>query len=464
MNAQLQESTDIAVIPPKPPTVIERALSVFSAILDEQSLRELAQKSASITEITNEAGKDQCHAARMVLKNTRLEIARVGEEGREDAVQTSKAIIARQKALISITKPEEDRLDAIQEAWDKRIAAEKEAKIQAEIARVASLQERVAELRGCQTLSPSSGSALIAEHIDDVKAIVVDQSFEEFEQQASDAKIATIFRLTAIFNAALAHEAEQAKIIADRAELARLQAAEADRQEKARTEEAERDLLAKIETDRLAKEAAEKRAAEAREQAEANRLERERIAKVEADAKAIRDAAAKADEENRRRNEAALQEIQAIQHQLIIADTGRRPYCNGGDLASIDFAIDGTEKWELTEERFGALFSAAVKTKETTLEALRAKRVDFLTRQANAEETARLATQQAEITRQQEELRKANEPKSVAPDAPIPAPVRATERPTAKQLVALVASHYSVSLTMAAKWIQRASAEIEAAK
>jgi hypothetical protein len=451
MNAQLQESTEVAVIQPKPLTVIERALSVFVGVPSEESLRELAKASATITEITNQAGWDQCHAARMVLKNTRLEISRTGEAGREDAVQTSRSIIAIQKSRIAITQGEEDRLAAIEQAWDDRIAAEKEARIQAEIARVARLQERVTELRGRQTLSPSSGSVLISQHIADLEAISVDASFEEFEQQAHDAKIAALVRLRDILMAAMAHQAEQAKIIAERAELAKLRAAEEARQATAEAERIERERLAKVESDRIAMEAYDKRVAAAREHAEQIRKDRER-------------------------NEAALQEIQAIHHQLIIADTGRAPYCKGRDLESIDFAIDGTEKWELTEERFGPLFDSAVKTKETTLEALRQKRVDFIARQevakrladervendrkagqrqaeldAQAEaqraETQRLADQQAEIDRQNEALRKANEPKPAAQELPTPAPPSAQPENwpiTDAQLVALVMSHCGV--------------------
>lgn len=427
MNAQVQESTEVAVIPPKPLTVIERAMSVFIGVPSEERLRELAKESATITTITNQAGWEQCHAARMVLKNTRLAIASTGEAGREDAVQTSRSIIAIQKSRIAITQAEEDRLAAIEKAWDDRIKAEKEARIQAEIKRVADLQERVNELRGCQTLSPSSGSTLILERIADIERIAVDESFAEFQQQASDAKIAALVRLNGILGAAVEHEAAQAKLKRDLEDLAKLRAAEEARQATAEAERVERERLAKVETDRIAKEAKDKAVAEARAHAEQIRKDNE------------------AQEANRQRNEATLQEIQAIHHQLMIADTGRAPYCKGGDLESIDFAIDGTEKWELTEERFGALFAMAVKTKETTLTALRAKRVDFVTRQANAAETARLADQQAEIERQQEAIRKANEPKPPVPPTPEPTAAQPGNWPiTDAQLVALVMSHCNV--------------------
>jgi colicin import membrane protein len=416
MNAQLQESTDIAVIPPKPPTVTERALAVFAAVPDEEALRELAKKSVTITEITNEAGKDQCHASRMVLKNTRLEIQRVGEEGRDDAVKTSRAIIARQKALIGITQPEEDRLQGIQDAWDAKVEAEKEAKILEEMARVTRLQERVTELRGNQTLSPTDGSDLLRQHIADLESIVVDDSFQEFQQQAVEAKTTALVRLNGILGAAIAHEAAQEKLKRDQEELARLRAAEQDRQEKARTEQAERDRLAaeaqakadadaKTERDRIAKEAHDKQVAEARAHAEQIRLDRERIAKEEAEAKAKLDA------------ERAENDRIAAQRQ-----------------AELDAQAE-------------------------------AQRV------ANAAEAKRLADERAEIARQQEEIRKANEPKpepipaaTHEPAAPAKVNSRIVARPTAAELVSLVAEHYCVSNEMATRWLLTAKLELEESK
>lgn len=446
MNAQVQES-QVAVIPPKPPTVIERAMAVFVAVPSEESLRELAKGSATITTITNQAGYDQCHTARMVLKNARLEIVRTGEDGREDAVQTSKAILARQKALIAITQGEEDRLAVIQKAWDDRIAAEKEAAIQREIARTAAIQAGIDRIRNWPVLAAGKSTDIIQPMLTSAQGFEIDPAiFEERCEEAVSALAVSIAALIGLLAVAKAHEEAQEQLKRDQAELAERRAADA-----------ERDRLAKIESDRLAKEVSDQRAAEAREQ-------RERLAKEEADAKAARDAAAKADEENSRRNEMALQEVQAIHHQLMIADTGRRPYCNGGDLASIDFAIDGTEKWELTEERLGALFAMAVKTKEATLVALAQKKVDFIARLANAAEAKRQAELAAKITadreqleRDQEAARKAAEPK------PEPAKVRTVERPSAAQIVACVASHYSVSPAMATKWLVATKIELEAA-
>jgi hypothetical protein len=293
MSAELEQATlAVAVIPPKPLTVIERASLVFAAVKSEDELKELAKASATIVTITNQAGFDQCHAARMVLKNERLEIARIGEDGREDAVQTSKAIIAQQKKRIGLIEPEENRLKTIQDAWDAKVAAEKEAKIQLELKRVADLQSRIVELRGCQTLSPTSGSVLIAQHIADLDKIPVDSTFEEFEQQALDAKLGGLKRLGDLHVAALDHEAKQAQLEIDRQELARLRAEQADRDRLAKEAQAKADADAKIERDRLEEIAKTERAAEAKkladERAENDRIARDRQAELDAQAEAQR--------------------------------------------------------------------------------------------------------------------------------------------------------------------------------
>jgi hypothetical protein len=355
-------------------TVVERANRALSTVKPEEKLRELAASTTDITTITNADGYKQCRAARIVLKEIRVDIQRTGKDAREDATAFSKAVIAEEKRLIGIIEGEEERLQTIEEEWDAKIEAERQARIKAEEDRIARLEERVQELRGCQTLTPASGSATIMEHIDDLEKLPVDGSFGEFQQQADDAKTAALTRLRALHKAALDHEAAQRQIEAERKELAQRRAEDAERERKADAERAQRE-----EADR------------ARQRAEQAAI---------------------------RKNEAALQEIQAIHHQLFIADAGRRPYCKGGDLESHDWVIAETEKWEITEDKFGVLYSSAVKAKETTLAALRQKRADLVTRLENAAQAQRLADQQAEIDRQQEELRKAKEPPTPSVQAP----------------------------------------------
>lgn len=216
-------STEVAV---PELTVQQRVVAAFAKCKTEKELTELAAKHVDIKAITNEAGRDQVHAARMVLKNTRVEVQKFCEDVREAAVQFGRGVIVEQKRLIGLIQPEETRLETLQQEWDDAREAEKEARIQAEMKRVADLQDRVAELRGCPNLTPSSGSALIADHIGDLEALPVDETLQEFQQAGADAKTAGLARLRALHDAALAHEAEQARLKEEREDLARLRAAQ----------------------------------------------------------------------------------------------------------------------------------------------------------------------------------------------------------------------------------------------
>lgn len=320
-------------------SIPERATLALGLADIEKSLTELSTQSASITEITNPAGYEQCHASRMVLKNQRIEIEKRGKAAREEATAFSKAVIAAEKKLIGIISPEEERLQKIQDAWDTAREAEKQAKIAAELRRVSDINDRIIVLRGNQSITSMSDPKLIADHIADLEKIAVDDSFEEFKQQAADAKAAGIARLTTLHTAAVAHQVEQERIKAERAELERLRAEEAER----------------------------------------NRVERERIAAEEAQAKAIRD-------------EEAAKQAEAL-------------------------AAERAEQNRIAAERQAALDA----------------------------EAARLAAERAEVERQQEALRKAQEP--------APKPKGKAKRPSDAEIIGAVASHFSVDKKVAVDWI-----------
>lgn len=455
----------LANIPFKPPTVVERALAVFTGVPSEEALKTLTQNSATITTITNQAGYDQCHSARMLLKNTRLEIAKTGEAGREDAVQTSKAIIARQKTLISITQPEEERLQKIQDAWDAAIEAEKEAKIQAEVRRGQAIQARITELRNAPLACTNAASVVVNESIALINSIVVDDSFEEFKDEAAQVKSVTLAALRGLFSAAIDREDAAEKLRRDQERLKTLEA-----------EETERQRVAQEKRDQDEKDAHERKVAEARAHAEQIRKDNE------------------AQEANRQRNEMAMQELSAIHHQLMIADTGRSPYFKGGTIEGHDYLIDQTEKWPITEEKFGALFNAAQKTKENTIATLRQKRVDLIARlahdeearterqriadekaandtaaeaerQRQADETARIAEQRRQLETDQAAHAEATR-RSAEPTPPFPAAkprVRMTVEFDTEEVIQILIRHYKcernqvVYFLSATRWAEAAA-------
>jgi len=260
-------------------TVTQRAV-VALGLTEEtaKELTELAGRTVTITAITNTDGYQQVHAGRMALKNRRIEIEKMAKVARQDATDFSKACIAQEKRFIGITQPEEDRLQRLQDAYDATIAAEKQARIDAEIKRVADLQERVRELAGNQTLTSLTDPTLIAEHISDLGKLVVDESFEEFRERAVEVKATALARLQALYCAALdrVKEAERAK--AEREELTKLRAEQAERDRVERARIAEEERVAKAARDaETARHAAELKAQRQKQEAEAA-VERQRIA------------------------------------------------------------------------------------------------------------------------------------------------------------------------------------------
>jgi len=270
--------------------VIERAELALGFATRKAELAELAKQSARITGITNAAGYNECHAARMLLKNTRVEIQKTGKDARDDATKFSKAVIGKEGELIAIISPEETRLNALQVAYDQALADAKRAEEEAEAARIAAIQEHVDDIRGIPLKLVGKSAEYIAREIIDLQALLIDEErFAEFIESARLAQSTAIARLEQMHTDQLAHEAAQAKLIADQAELAQLRKEQDERlasaRKKADEERAEADRLAKIERDRLAAEAEAQRqrdaAAEATRRAVQEKADRE--ARAEAD-------------------------------------------------------------------------------------------------------------------------------------------------------------------------------------
>jgi len=329
-------------------TVAQRASVALGASEHEKKLRELAKQSTEIVAITNAAGYQQLHAARMVLKTERIALEKLGKGARDDATKFSKAVIEEEKRLIGIIAPEEQRLQAIQDEHDQRVEREKQVKIEAERVRVLNIRSRIdADLRMPATaLTILSGSVVLATTLEDVKAIAIDESFAEFAQEAEQVKVQTVVALNKLHAEALAYEAEQRQLRADREEAARLRAAEekrtreaaekeaaearrrADEQAaaQARIEQAERESRLKIEAqeraarERLAEEervAKIAREAEERRQADERRAIEEQQRKLREEQEAAERAERQRQEEIRLKAEAEEREIQRQQDELL---------------------------------------------------------------------------------------------------------------------------------------------------
>ncbi|WP_100633205.1 hypothetical protein [Pseudomonas qingdaonensis] len=207
----------------------------------------------------------------------------------------------------------------------------------AEDERIDKHNDRLEWLRGLPLNLAGQTSPDVQALLDTAETVVIDESWEEFQAEASGAKDLAVKALRAILAETQRYEAEQAELgrlrreaeeraEQDRIRLAQETAVEQERQRVAKEQQAEREAAAKREQDLKDQAAAQEREAEnqrlqlklqaeqaerARVQAEADRVAAERRMEQERQAAARRaeEAAEQARQEERRRADAAAAEI-----------------------------------------------------------------------------------------------------------------------------------------------------------
>lgn len=294
-------------------TIMERAIAVFD--VKEEELRELAARSTDITSITNKDGYKQVFAARVMLKNRRVEIERHGKAKRDEAVKFSKGVIAQENRLIALIEPEEQRLARLQDAWDSEQLRIEVEKAEAETRRVAALKARVEAIRCLPDDCWMKSAAEIQKTLDAARATIIDESFQEFKEPAQSALFSAIQSLSGIHCERLEQEAEKERVRLEREELVklraeteRLQAAERARMaEDERAARAARDAEAAAQAEELRKQKAAQEAEAARVRAE-QAAESKRLAAERAEFEKQQEQArkTKAAEEKRRAEQARL--------------------------------------------------------------------------------------------------------------------------------------------------------------
>ena len=319
-------------------TVIERASVALGSSALEIHLTDLVKKHADIVTIANKDGREQVHAAAMVLRKQRTTIAAAGKGARDDAAKFCKAVIDEEKRLIGLIEPEEDRLIKLRDDWDAEREAEKQAAIAKEAMRRKHIEEMIDAIRNTVFVSPRESSASIEAIIAATEALDVSEaSYEEFAPAAARAKAETLESLRETLEMAKFNEADQARIKAEqeaeaarlaagREELARLraeaderqriadeQAAEAHRIEEAklaeeraaiarqREQQEAENLARQMELDRQAAEIRAQQEAARKAQEAAAEAERARIAAAEAEAARQAEAKARAEREEAER-------------------------------------------------------------------------------------------------------------------------------------------------------------------
>ena len=273
--------------------------------------------------VSTTKGMDEAKKARQEVKGYRTALENKRKEIKAPALERCRLIDDEAKTITAALLELEEPIDQQIKAEEARKEAEKAAKAEADRLRIARHQAVIQYLRGIPADVATASPEKIASEIAQLEELDITTSLEEFQGQAQQAKDETLAKLRDMHAAAVAHEAEQARIkaeqeaeaariAAERAELARLRAeAEArereaaaaraeqerkDREARAEQERKDREAREAVEREQAAKLAAERAAheAELRKQREAQEAElkaqREAQAKADAEARAAREA------------------------------------------------------------------------------------------------------------------------------------------------------------------------------
>lgn len=86
----------------------------FDLIELDPTVEQLKEAVQATSLIVKESGMDLVHENRIALRDVRLKISKKGKELREEAIAYQKSVIEKERELIGIISPEEDRLNRLE--------------------------------------------------------------------------------------------------------------------------------------------------------------------------------------------------------------------------------------------------------------------------------------------------------------------------------------------------------------
>lgn len=219
------------------------------------ALAELRQRYDGIAfDVTTKDGDKSAREARRELVSLRTALEARRKELKAPALDYSRRVDAEAKRLTDAILQLEGPIDAQIKSEEARRERERMERIERERQRVAALQARVDAIKAFPVRAAGKGSVVIAALIEDMGDIVIDESFEEFQQAASDAYYAALNTLNELHEAAQASEEEARKLREEREQMRREQEAAA---EKIRAEREAQEAELRAERERQAAERAE---------------------------------------------------------------------------------------------------------------------------------------------------------------------------------------------------------------
>tara|TARA_R100000655_G_scaffold74805_1_gene113710 strand:- start:309 stop:1388 length:1080 start_codon:yes stop_codon:yes gene_type:complete len=277
-----KQSTELVELPPA-----ETALQVYQKPngLDPWLQRIRDQVTGVAPDLTTKKGRDEIASRAFKVRKSKTALDNLGKKLVDDLKEIPKKIDAERKRV-------RETLDALADEVRKPLTeweAAEDARVNRHKTFIAQLGD-VSHLNGCTAQT-------IKQCIEEIEAMVIDDSLDEFEAEAHRVKAKKLEELRAALGAREKYESEQAELARLRAEAEERAKREAEEriareaEERARREaeakaQAEREAAAKREAE--AKAAAERRELELKLQAE--KAERERLEAIERAEQEKRDA------------------------------------------------------------------------------------------------------------------------------------------------------------------------------
>lgn len=257
------------------------AITEYSAT--EAGLAELRERfKGAQFDCTTPDGMRAAKAARLELVKLRTSLEAMRVEIKAPALERCRLIDAEAKRITGELVALETPIDAQIKAEEQRKEAERKAREEAERIRVENIRYRIARINAEPVKLTGKSAAEIGERLGALRQVMLDPAvYAEFLEEAEGALAAVIGQIEELHLRQIAHEAEQARIAEERAELERLRAEQAARlaAEQKAVEEAAAAERARLAAERAEQErqlAEQRAAAEAEAAAERARLDEER--------------------------------------------------------------------------------------------------------------------------------------------------------------------------------------------
>lgn len=185
----------------------------------------LREKYAGVTfNVTTPAGMAEARAARQEIREPRYRVEQIRKAAKAPILEMGRALDGEATRITNEILAIEGPVDTAIKTEEARVEAERQAKVEAERKRVETILARIQRIRDAQEGLYRLTADQLERRIAELEALEVNAEFAEFEQNAEDARLASLSLLRATRDQRKAHEAEQERIRKEGEELARRKA------------------------------------------------------------------------------------------------------------------------------------------------------------------------------------------------------------------------------------------------